>query len=405
MDSQSSAFPRDDRLYPVAIAGGGVVGLTLALALASRDIKCAVIDEPVRIPADISGGRYFLISSGCWRIWRSLGLEDQLLAVSEPVVRLTAYCGDGNLSVSAEEATGEPVLGFMIAETALMAILVQRVKGSSQIALVGGGRVSAVQAEGSEVRVCAADLQFRARLVAGCDGLRSRVRQVSGIRFEGWDYGLKAVTAMIQLERDHEGVARQVFLRRGPLAMLPLRDGRANLVWTQPYASSDALMGLSGQDFLAEASLHFGALMRGARLIGDRSTFPLGLHVADRFHGDRVVLAGDSAHQIHPLAGQGLNLGLKDVAALVDVISDAQRIGLDIGSPSVLSNYTRWRRSDVSSTAAAMEGLSSLFTSPPLVRGVVGSAMGLVGSSAFVRKWLMREAGAETGELPSLMRA
>ncbi|HVY89955.1 MAG TPA: FAD-dependent monooxygenase, partial [Hyphomonadaceae bacterium] len=247
--------------------------------------------------------------------------------------------------------------------------------------------------------------EVRASLVVACDGAKSVVRRASGLRFEGWDYDARAISATVKLSEPHAGAARQIFLPGGPLAVLPLSGNRANLIWTEQAAVAEALVGLDDRGFEAELAKKAGDFLSGAKLAGPRQAFPLGLFVAERFHGTRIALAGDAAHVIHPLGGQGLNLGLKDVAALVDVIAEAAKAGLDIGAASALEPYTRWRRSDVVATAAAMEGFARTFSAPLPVRLAAGLAMQAAGSVKEARKLFAREAGGDLGDLPSLMRA
>jgi 2-octaprenyl-6-methoxyphenol hydroxylase len=194
-----------------------------------------------------------------------------------------------------------------------------------------------------------------------------------------------------------------VFLSNGPMAVLPLKDDRANLIWTEKAAVAEALVSLDDAGFERELAKKAGAFLTDARLAGPRVTFPIGLYIAERFDAHRVALAGDAAHTIHPLAGQGLNLGLKDVAALVDVVVEASRAGLDIGAASALAPYTAWRRADVIATAAAMEGFHRTFTSSLPIRLVAGAAMAAAGAIPPLRKLFAREAGGDLGDLPSLM--
>jgi len=250
--------------------------------------------------------------------------------------------------------------------------------------------------------------ETHAALVVGCDGARSIVRKAAGLRFEGWEYDAKAVSATVKLSHPHPssghgGTARQIFLPGGPLAVLPLRDQRANLIWTERAAVAEALMALDDAGFEAELAKRAGDFLPGARLTGPRHVFPVGLFMAERFHANRAALAGDSAHVIHPLGGQGLNLGLKDAAALVDVISEAGRAGLDIGVEGSLAAYTAWRRTDVAMTAAAMEAFARTFSAPLPVRLAAGLAMQAAGSIKQARKLFAREAGGDLGDLPSLM--
>ena len=389
----------------VAIAGGGPVGLTLALALAKQDFRVCVVDAGARRDGTIgaSDGRAFFVAFGCWRIWRALGLEPDLLAHAEPVISVEAKGQAGAISFLAEDCENEPVLGYMIEQGPLVATLEAALRR-------GGQRLEACEVAGARfgdpsARLTTTQGDLRAALIVGCDGTRSGVRAAAGIRYEGWDYPARAISTTVTIKASHGGAARQIFLPSGPMAALPLSGDRINLVWTERAPVAEALMALDEKGFEAELANRAGDFLPEVKLAGKRHSFPTGLHVAERFHGARLALAGDSAHQIHPLAGQGLNLGLKDVAALVDVISEAARAGLDIGAETALAPYTRWRRADVVASAAAMEGFSRIFAAPAPVRIAAALAMQAVGAVAPARKLFAQEAGGVIGELPSLMRA
>jgi 2-octaprenyl-6-methoxyphenol hydroxylase len=293
----------------------------------------------------------------------------------------------------------------MVESAHLLPVLHEAVKAEAGVQLVAPAKIESVTLGDPEVVLQLGAGEVRASLVIGCDGAKSIVRKTAGLRWEGWDYDAKAISATVKLAKPHGGVARQVFLPGGPLAVLPLRDNRANLIWTERAVVADALMALDDRDFEAELAKKAGGFLPDAKLAGARHVFPVSLRVADKFHGERVALAGDSGHVIHPLGGQGLNLGLKDVAALVDVIAEAGRAGLDIGGSSSLEPYTRWRRADVMASAAAMETFARVFSGPLPVRLAAGLAMQAAGSVAQARKLFAREAGGDLGELPSLMRA
>jgi 2-octaprenyl-6-methoxyphenol hydroxylase len=391
----------------IAIAGGGPVGMTLALALARLGYESVVIDAA---PAPRGGkpaadSRAFFIAYGCWRIFRALGLEGALLPNAEAVTSVEAEGRIGGISFLADDCEDEPVLGYMIEAVHLAPVLYEAVKAEPKVTLVSGARIESVEFGDPEAVVRYGAGETRACLVIGCDGAQSIVRKAAGLRFEGHEYDAKAISTTVKLSKPHIGAARQIFLPRGPMAVLPLKDNRANLIWTERAAVADALVELSEQDFEAELAKKAGVFLPDAKLAGPRHAFPLGLYVAERFHAPRVALAGDSAHVIHPLGGQGLNLGLKDVAALVDVIAQAGKAGLDIGAESALEPYTRWRRADVAATAAAMEGFARVFSGPLPARLAAGLAMQAAGSVREARKLFAREAGGDLGELPSLMRA
>lgn len=386
----------------VAIAGGGPVGLTLALALAARGFEVTVADAsapPGEGPAD---SRAYFIAYGCWRIFRALGLEEQLIPHAEPVHEVEAEGRLGGISFIAEECA-EPALGYMIEGSALVAALHAAAAGNPHIRLLSRARIDAVAFGPARATLTVGSVAITASLVIGCDGAKSMVRKAAGLRFEGHDYEAAAISTTISLAKPHKGAARQIFLPRGPMAVLPLQHDRANLIWTERKAVAEALAKLDDDGFERELAKAAGDFLPGAKLAGPRHVFPLRLHVAERFDGHRVALAGDAAHVIHPLAGQGLNLGLKDVAALTDVIAEAQRVGLDIGSASALAPYTNWRRADVAATAGAMEGFARAFTAPLPVRLAAGAAMAAAGVIPGARKLFAREAGGDLGEIPSLM--
>lgn len=384
----------------ILVAGGGAVGMTLALALAREGFSVALAQGETRATA----GRCFFIAFGCWRIWRALGLESALTPGAQPVSRIEAEANaDGAAAFDATDG-GEDALGFLVEERLINDVLRHAVEAEHRIESLRG-EASALTFGDVDAEASIAGELHRSALIVGCDGVRSRVRRAAGLRFEGWDYPAAAISAIVNLDRPHEGCARQAFLRTGPLAVLPLTMGRANIVWTERAAVAEALVGLSDQDFAEELRRRAGSFIGPFDLAGPRGAFPIGLHVAERMHAKRVALAGDAAHQIPPLAGQGLNLGLKDVAALVDVVARASRIGLDIGSEAVLEEYSRWRRADVAAMAAAMEGFTRIFTAPEPIRGLASAAMRIATRSDAARRWFAREAGGVAGELPTLMRA
>jgi 2-octaprenyl-6-methoxyphenol hydroxylase len=292
----------------------------------------------------------------------------------------------------------------MVEAGGLAAALHTAVAAEKRIMLLSRARIESVTFGDPRAVLKLADGEIHAPLVVGCDGARSIVRRQAGLRFEGHDYDAAAVSTTVKLAKPHNGLARQVFLPNGPMAVLPLQGDRANLIWTEKAAVASALVDLDARGFERELAKRAGDFVPGATLDGPRVSFPIGLYIAERFEGPRVALAGDAAHIIHPLAGQGLNLGLKDVAALVDVISGAARAGLDIGAEGALAPYTRWRRGDVVATAAAMEGFARTFTSALPVRLAAGAAMALAGAIPPARKLFAREAGGDLGELPSLMQ-
>jgi 2-octaprenyl-6-methoxyphenol hydroxylase len=242
-------------------------------------------------------------------------------------------------------------------------------------------------------------------LLVGADGRRSFVRPWAGIRTIGWDYPVTAIVATIAHEKPHHGVAHEYFLPNGPFAILPLKGERANIVWAEPRAAADVLLKMPKPDFIAELRRRFGDHLGALDLEGPRFGYPLSLQLAERMIDTRVALAGDSAHGIHPLAGQGLNLGLKDCAALAECIADGMSLGLDPGDVSVLERYQRWRRFDNVSMALGMEFFDRMFSNsiPPLK---LARRLGLaaVNAAGPARRFFMKYAGGAAGDLPKLLK-
>jgi 2-octaprenyl-6-methoxyphenol hydroxylase len=243
------------------------------------------------------------------------------------------------------------------------------------------------------------------RLMVAADGARSRLREWAGIQSVGWSYGQSAIVATVQHERDHHGRAEEHFLPAGPFAILPLTGNRCSLVWTEESAEAERIMALPDAEFHAELERRFGLALGELQVMGSRRSHPLGLSVARSFIADRLALVGDAAHVIHPIAGQGLNLGLRDVAALAEVIVDAARLGLDPGASDVLERYQRWRRFDTMAMGIATDGLNRLFSNrSDVLRVVRDIGLGLVDRLPALKGLFIREAAGLTGEVPKLLR-
>ncbi len=394
----------------VLIAGAGPAGLTLSLALARAGFEIVISDARAvggeGAPEGPGGGaKVYLVAAGCWRIFEALELGAALKADAEPVHEVSAAAGSDAAAFHGSDVEDGDVLGYVIEAAALERVLGDAVQAESKLEVLAPDRlVELSNGTGSVEGAFASGARVSARLVVGCDGARSSVRTWSDIAFEGWDYPYRAISTVMTATVAHGGRARQAFLPGGPIAALPMTGGRVNVVWSVKSAVAEALLAMDDDDFEAELARQAEGFLPGARLAGQRASFPLGNRIADRFHGHRVALAGDSAHVVHPLAGQGLNLGLKDVAALVDVIGEAARVGLDIGSEAALAPYTQWRRADVVATAAAMEGFHRTFTGPAPVRALGGLAMKAAGSIGEGRRLFAMEAAGVLGETPSLMQ-
>jgi 2-octaprenyl-6-methoxyphenol hydroxylase len=280
------------------------------------------------------------------------------------------------------------------------------VKSRPSINMIQPMSITALERDVAGVTATLADgRSLRARLLVGADGRRSFVRPWAGIRTIGWDYPVTAIVATIAHEKPHDAVAHEYFLPNGPFAILPLKGNRANIVWAEPRAAAEAILKLPTEDFLAELRLRFGDFLGALDLEGPRFGFPLSLQLAERMIDARVALAGDSAHGIHPLAGQGLNLGLKDCAALAECVADGMALGLDPGDISILERYQRWRRFDNVSMALGMEFFDRLFSNDiaPL-RAARSFGLAAVNAVGPARRFFMKYAGGAAGDLPKLLR-
>jgi 2-octaprenyl-6-methoxyphenol hydroxylase len=254
------------------------------------------------------------------------------------------------------------------------------------VQLAGGGAVSA-------------------RLLVAADGARSMIRERAGIASHGWNYGQSGIATTVAHERDHNGRAEEHFLPAGPFAILPLKGRRSSIVWTERTQEADRIVALPDAEFLAELERRFGLHLGDIALAGPRRAHPLGLFVARSFIGERIALLGDAAHVIHPIAGQGLNMGLRDVAALAEAVVDAARLGLDVGSATVLERYQRWRRFDTMAMGVATDGLNRLFSNhSDVLRLVRDMGLGVVDRLPTLKSFFIREAAGITGDAPKLLR-
>ena len=247
--------------------------------------------------------------------------------------------------------------------------------------------------------------ELSAGLLAVADGRKSALRQAAGIKTVGWSYPQVGIIATVVHEKPHDGLAIQHFLPAGPFAILPLAGNRASLVWTEEAARGREISALDDAGFLAELKPRFGTRFGAVSLAGPRGAFPLDLHIARSFIAERVALVGDAAHGVHPLAGQGLNIGLRDVAALAQVVVDARRLGLDAGGLQALRRYEQWRRFDSAFSGLAMDALNRLFSNDNTpIRAIRSLGLGLVDRTPALKRFFVREAAGMTGEVPMLLK-
>ena len=412
----------DIQAFDVVVAGAGMTGATLALALARSGLSVALVDaQPVSAALDPQyDGRASAIAAASMNQWRALGIAEALEASAEPIRSILISdgrapgasggrgVGPGLLRFDGEdlgEADRDAPLGYMVENRHIRAVLAEALQAAGAT-LIAPALVQAVQTGARTATVILKDGRtLEAPLVVGAEGRRSAVREALGIRTFGWTYRQIGVVATVALAEPHQGVAHEYFLPNGPLAILPLTDQRASLVWTERSDLAKALVEGSPQAFEAHLARRFGDHLGAPRLVGDRFRFPLALQMAEAITAERTALIGDAAHAIHPIAGQGLNLGLKDVAALAEVIVDARRLGEDWGSALVLDRYARWRRFDAAALAAATDLFTRLFSNDlPVLRAVRGAGLALVDRIAPARKVFVREAAGAMGDRPRLLR-
>lgn len=416
MDNPSQGGQKRDmtRDTDILIAGGGLNGPALALALAQGGFAVTVIDArpaPDRAAAGFDGRAYALAIASV-RLLKAIGIWDSVADQAQPMLEIKASdgrAGEGAapffLHFDAAEIEEGP-MGHMLEDRFLYAAFLRAMQQTPGITLLSGETVVAqeVNPEGATVTL-ASGRTLTADLLVGCDGRGSGTATRAGIRRVGWGYGQTALVTAIRHEQDHKGIAQQFFMPAGPLAILPLKGGHhSSIVWSETDANAAAIQALPDAEYLEALRPRFGDFLGDISLAGARFTYPLSLSLAERFIAPRLALVGDAAHGVHPIAGQGLNLGLRDVAALAEVLILARRRGEAPGSPAALEDYQRWRRFDATTLALGMDTVNRVFsTDNPVLRLGRDLGMGLVNAVPGLRRGFMRQAAGLTGEVPKLL--
>ena len=397
----------------IAIVGGGLNGPILALALAQAGIKSVVIDAlttKVRKNASFDG-RSYAVALTSQRLLNNIGLWSNIKDNAQAMLEIKVSDGRAGEGPSpffmhfdhAEIEDGP--MGYMVQDRYLRRALLDAMAENPNVTHIQGETVVGQDVISGGVTVTlSSGKKISARALIGCDGRGSGTAERAGIKRIGWGYGQTALVCAIEHEKPHGGIAHQFFMPTGPLAILPLTGNRSSIVWSETEANATAFNALSDAEYLTMLRPRFGNFLGEISLAGARYSYPLALSITDRLVADRTALVGDAAHGLHPIAGQGLNAGMRDIAALVQIITEAQKRGEDYGSLAVLKRYEEWRRFDNTALALATDTFNKLFSNDnPVLRLGRDLGMGLINKLPGLRRGFIREAAGLSGDLPVLM--
>src|SRR3990170_298160 len=395
------------------ILGGGLVGMTLALAAAKKGLSSHVVDraDPAELTAEAFDGRASAISTASWNLFGNIGLAERLEPHACPIASIAVTDGMKPGRIDFQPEPHEGSLGRMFANRTLRLALFEAAEAEPLIAW--HPRAEVVSRERGEFGVSAMLADGRtleASLMVAAEGRNSPTREEAGIAVAKWDYRHRAIITVLGHEKPHENVAWEIFYPAGPFALLPLLDTpvgkhRSALVWTVAERDAAGVLALSDRAFTHEVAKRMHGIFGAVTTQGPRSSYPLGFHHTAKITAQRLALVGDAAHGIHPIAGQGLNLGLRDVGALVEVIAEGRRLGLDPGDAQLLARYERWRGLDSMMVALATDGLTRLFGIPGRLPSLVRRfGMGVVQRAPALKHWFMDEARGVSGQLPELLK-
>jgi 2-octaprenyl-6-methoxyphenol hydroxylase len=397
----------------LVILGGGLVGMTLALAAARSGITSHVVDraDPAQLTADGADGRASAISTASWNLFGNIGLAASLEPLGCPIDAIAVSDGLRPGRIDFRPKADEGSLGRMFSNRDLRLALYSAASNEPAIAWHSGVEVlERRRGEHGVSVILEGGSELTGALMVAAEGRTSPARDEAGITSARWDYRHRAIVTALYHAKPHGNVAWEIFYPAGPFALLPLLDSadgrhRSALVWTVADKDADAMLALSERAFLAEAQLKMGGMFGDLTLAAPRMAYPLAFHHAAKITAQRLAVVGDAAHGIHPIAGQGLNLGLRDAAALVEVLTEGMRLGLEPGDAQVLARYERWRSLDATSVAAMTDGITRLFgiggRLPSAVRRL---GMGAVQRLPALKNFFMDEARGVSGKLPALLR-
>jgi len=395
----------------VIIVGGGMVGLSLGIALAQSQVRVAVIEredlQSQLVPA--FDGRVSAISLGSERVLRAIGAWQHMQVNAEPILDIRVADGDSLAHVHYNyRDIGDNPMGNMVENRHLRAGLLARAQEVGDcLTLLAPAKIQHIDRDTYRAQVTLQSGEiWRAPLLVAADGKRSKIREDAGIKVVETSYKQAAIVCTIKHSLPHEGLALERFLPAGPFAALPMQDNRSALVWTEPEDLAPGMLALPEAEFHAEIAARLGDFLGEFKVVGKRFSYPLHMILALRYIDNRLALIGDAAHAIHPIAGQGVNVGFRDVAVLTELIIDAQRLGLDIGSQSLLEHYQRWRRFDSMSMGAITDFINRLFSNDIApVRLARRAGLSAVNSAPSLKRFFMWHAMGLLGDLPKMMQA
>ncbi|MFV0473649.1 MAG: FAD-dependent monooxygenase, partial [Pikeienuella sp.] len=384
-----------------------------ALALASIGLEVALLDAaPAPTPGAPYDGRAYSTPTGSRNFWRALGVWDRVEGDAQEISDILVTdgrVGEGAASLFLHLDHRDPAgggFGAMVEDRRLRPAVYAALAEAPGTTIRREARaVSTREGPGRRIAVLESGEEISARLILAADGRESPLRKAAGIERLSWSYGQNGLVSAVAHELPHQGFAHEFFLPAGPFAILPLRGNRASLVWTESRAEAARIHALPDDLYLAELESRFGDFLGALTLEGGRWTYPLNFSLAHEYVRPRLALLGDAAHAVHPIAGQGLNLGLRDAAALADVLAEAMRRGEDIGDLAVLARYQQWRRFDNAALGLSMDALNRLFSNDiGPVRAIRDFGLALVNRAPFAKRAFMRAASGLSGEAPRLMR-
>ena len=392
----------------IIISGAGVVGMTLAYALAEHGIKTAIIDS-VDLKSSLSDafdGRSYAVSYAPYIMLKTIGLWDKIGHSAQPINEIHVTDGDCPVFLHFDEQElGDGPLGQMVEVRHIRAGLYKAIKDHDNITLLTPNKIIETETTSGSITIkLESGEQISSSLLIAAEGRRSILREQYDIHVRHWDYQQTGIVTTVEHELPHQGIAHEKFFPSGPFAILPLQGNRSSIVWCEPPERTKTIMNLNEAGFNAELKKKFGDFLGEVQSIGLRWSYPLSMQLADHYTAERFCLIGDAVHGIHPIAGQGFNLGLRDIAALTEVLVDAKKIGADLGSELLLERYVHWRRTDNNVLALGMDGLTRLFSNDnPVIS--LGRRLGIaaVEEMPAMKKFFMQHARGTIGKLPKLL--